>query len=420
MKIHKSIYKAFFVLFLVSLIYFPNVEYTVVSTTLVSLLLLAEKSNKISKTTFNTLLLLTLVVFLAFFSGVFHSATFINRIKDLIHLIKPISVILCGYLLIKKVNNTAFVFKTIFFLGFGMAVSHVLKFAFVDFKVGNIEEIRLRAGSGNFIEVISLLCIFSKTVRAQIKIQKLYLYFIFIVLACSVTLYFSRTMLVAFFLLLLSIRGFTKLSRKALEYGTVAIVLLLCFYAYLFTLDLDVDKTTGSQGFLFKIKNAPAEVFSTPDDYDPNNHKQIFRHWRGYEASRAFKQMKNIDFIIGKGLGSQVDLGFKAPIGGVDGLRYIPHLHNGYAYLILKAGFIGVFLYVIGIFNLVRRIYIYSKTSSEKFCKQVISGLGLYFFLSTFVITGLYNLEEISIFLLGVFLALLQLEKDKQLRIEHS
>ena len=63
---------------------------------------------------------------------------------------------------------------------------------------------------------------------------------------------------------------------------------------------------------------------------DRENHKDLWDHWRGYEAKRAFALMEQYpsSFIIGTGQGSLVNLKFEAPLTGDKnkGLKYISEL----------------------------------------------------------------------------------------------
>lgn len=408
MKLHKSIYKTLFVIALFLQCYIDSVEFIVVFTGTIAFLVLLESKVTLSKSTFNIICFLSAILILGSCIGFFGNYKIYDWVRDVIHFIKPITVILAGFLLTKKVDNTYFIFKSIVFVALGFAIHHLINLAIIDLKIGNIEEIRLLGGSGNFIEVVAFVLLIYFYKNSNFKFVKpIFLRDIFILIfGISIFFYFSRTMFAGLLVIFLSLYGYTKLSRKMLEYLTVGLVLFSIFFAYLFTLDIDQDKP-GINNFLFKIRNAPAEIFSTPDGYDPRNHKEIFRHWRGYEAKQALDQMQPINFVIGKGFGAQIDLAFKAPVGGENGLRYIPHLHNGYVYILYKTGIIGLLLYIILLFNLYKQNYIASRNNLERFSRNFIAGLGIYFMATSFVITGLYNLGEVSIFCLGVFLSLI-------------
>lgn len=362
---------------------------------------------------FNFLAFTSFLIFLGCLVSLFHSYTFFDRTRDFVHFLKPIVVVLMGYLLARKIDDTTFIFRTVVYVALFFAFQHFVILGITDFKEGTIEEIRLRGGAGNFIELLALILIVTFNKKGTIRLIKspLLRFFVLFLLSSSIILYFSRTMLMGIVVFLLSVYGLTKLSRKMLEYSTLGLVVFGLFFAYLFTLNLDADKP-GIQNFFYKIRNTPSEMFSTPAGYDPKNHKEIFNHWRGYEASMVLKQMQenSSNYIFGKGFGALVDLGFKAPIGGEDGLRFIPHFHNGYVYVFFKTGIIGLLFYLILLLNIYRQVYVKFDSEIEKKVKQLISGFGVYFLLTSFVITGIYNLGEISVFFLGTFFFIVQKE----------
>ena len=53
-----------------------------------------------------------------------------------------------------------------------------------------------------------------------------------------------------------------------------------------------------------------------------------------------------LSIIIGKGFGYLLDIGFIQILADIK-IRYIPFLHNGYVYILLKTGFIGLFSYLL-------------------------------------------------------------------------
>lgn len=421
MRIATSLYKIILVVFIFVQLLFSSVELVVLLSGFLVLLLIFDKRTKISKSVFNILSFLGCLIFLGILSSVFREYDFFDRVRDFIHFIKPIFLILSGYLLVSRIGDNNFVLKTIIYISVFFALKHLITLFFVDFQRGTIEELRLKGGANNFIELLGLAILFSFNKKNSIiKSQTLKSAFILIV-SISFILYFSRTMIVGLAIILLSIYGYTKLSRKVVEYFSLGLLAFGLFYAYLFTLDLSADKP-GFQNFLFKIRNSVAEVFVTPENYDPRNHREIFNHWRGYEANVALKQMKGnpMNYITGKGFGALVDLGFKAPIGGEDGLRYIPYLHNGYVYVFYKTGVFGLLLYLVLLINIYRQVFVISKSEKEEKLRNIVSGLGIYFIAGSLVITGIYNLEELSIFCLGVFFAMVYVESQNNMNLKQS
>src|SRR5690606_33699468 len=87
------------------------------------------------------------------------------------------------------------------------------------------------------------------------------------------------------FLVGISMMGYAKITGKGLKIIGVFVVLLMLFYAYLFSIKLDRG-AKGVEGFFYKVKIAPAEIFETK--VDRSTHAELWDHWRGYEATRAF------------------------------------------------------------------------------------------------------------------------------------
>lgn len=405
--IHGSIYKTIFILFVLVQILFPSVELITVLAFLISFAFLIEKRIHLPKSVFQILFILGVLIFIGVIIGLLRFQAFYDYLRDIIHFSKPLLLILSGFLITRKVKDISFLPRAIVLISLLFAIKHFVVFLTADFSDGTIAEIRLRAGAGNFIEILGFffLIIFYK--KNILRITERTKAVFILIIGASILLYFSRTMLIALVVFLLSGYGYTLLSRKAFEYASFGLIVVGLFYGYLWTLNLDPD-AEGLENFFYKIRNAPAEVFVTPGDYDATSHKEIFDHWRGYEASMALQQMAEnpMSYVVGNGFGSLVDLGFKAPIGGEDGLRYIPHFHNGYVYVFYKTGIIGALFYLIIIFNLYKRGYVKTQTDYAKAMNRLISGFGIYFFVTTLVITGMYNLQEISVFLVGCFFAL--------------
>lgn len=409
LKIHQSIYRTTFVLFLVVQILFTSVELIIPLSFLLVFILLFEKNIHLKKSFLNMIVLFVCLLFIGFVVGLFGGYTSYDILRDFLHFSRPLLILLTGFLLIRKINDPNYFIRAVIYISLAFAIKHFILIGISDFEKGTIEEFRLLAGSGNFIEIIALIFLIVFNRKKLLNISVSLKGIMILLIGLSIVLYFSRTMLLGFVVLLLSYYGYTILSRKAFEYSTLGIVLLGVLYASLFTIDLDPEKP-GIENFFYKIKNAPAEIFTSPDRYDTNNHKEIFDKWRGYEAQMTLREMEGnkLNYVFGKGFGSLIDLGFKAPIGGEDGLQFIPHIHNGYIYVLFKTGIIGLFLYFLIVVSIYKKGYVTSVNIKAKQINRLISGLGVYFFITSIVISGLYNLEEISVFILGCFYALSQ------------
>jgi O-antigen ligase len=231
-------------------------------------------------------------------------------------------------------------------------------------------------------------------------------------IALSFTLYFSRMMFVGLILLVLSFTGLAKLTKKGFSYFSVLLVAIALFYVYLFNTEIRRDEP-GIQSFLYKIKIAPSEIFVPAEKINEKNHAELWDHWRAYEANRAIDELnrKPVNYMFGKGFGSLIDLGFIAPLNDT-GMRFIPHLHNGYVYVLYKTGIFALVLYLIFLSFLYLQSYNKSATLLKKNTQNLIAGIGLFFIFSSLITTGIYNEHEFYMFFLGGFLFHLQ-QKEK-------
>lgn len=374
--------------------------------------------SKISKKLFELVTFLIVIVFIAVISSVFNKDfVFYNWIKDLAYFSKPILAILAGYFIAKKVNNFITIFKIIIYLSFLFAIIHLSKiFIFVDFSTASVSKIRYIGGLSNEILVLAIVILLAskKLINVEIIENKLYKKIVLFVFGLSFLLYFSRTMILSFTILYLASLGYLKLTRKSLKYLFLVVTIFGLFYAYLYSRSFEREKP-GIESFLYKIKIAPAEIFVPAKNFDPKNHADLWDHWRAYEAKMAITQMNSsLNFFIGKGLGSLVDLKFKAPLSE-KGMRYIPILHNGFINIFYKAGIIGLLMFLVFLLSLY--LYGFSKTKNDKkiLFLNITTGLAVRFLFTTLVVTGMYNITEIMTFVLGVFMLFIKSEEKKLL-----
>jgi O-antigen ligase len=355
---------------------------------------------KISTSFFKTSLPLVIIFTLGFIGMAFERYHLYNIIKDIFHFIKPVLAICIGYCFYKKINNFKLFVKTIIITGFISAILHYIIIIFFIKNIETVSNIR-EHGTDNFMELIAIffLAYYKKFQNDQLFQSKIIHKTIFGVLLTSSVLYFSRTMIVMAILTLLTIYGYTIINRKGLRIAALLLIFTLGFYAFLFSINLQRNKK-GIDSFLYKVKNAPAEVFKTRINRE--NHADLWDHWRGYEANRALTLLndKPIRYFFGCGYGSLVNLKFYAPLSGEPkGMKYISELHNGYVYILYKIGIVGLLLYLLFLFNMYLKIYF-----NKDFITIFISAIGLSFIFTTLVTVGINNSNESLMFILGALL----------------
>jgi hypothetical protein len=365
------------------------------------------EKTKISSGFFKTSLPLLIIFSLGFIGMLFEKYHLYNIIKDIFHFIKPILAICIGYCFYKKINNFKLFVKTIVITGFLSAILHYIIIIFFIKNIETVSNIR-EHGTDNFMELIGIffLAYYKKFQKENLFQSKIFHRTVFVMLLTSSVLYFSRTMIVMAILTLLTIYGYTIINRKGIRIASFLLIFTLFFYAFLFSINIQRNKK-GIDSFLYKVKNAPAEVFKT--HINRENHADLWDHWRGYEANRAFALLNDNPsrYFFGCGYGSLVNLKFYAPLSSdPKGMKYISELHNGYVYILYKIGIAGILLYLLFLFNIYIKIYF-----NKDFISIFISAIGLSFIFTTLVTVGINNSNESLIFILGALLFFKEIQK---------
>ena len=361
---------------------------------------IALEKSKISTRFLNITIPILLLFLIGFIGMLFDRYHLFNITKDIFHFIKPILAIFIGYCFYKKINDFKLFIKTIVITGFLSAIVHYIIIIFFIRNIDTVSNIR-EHGTDNFVELFALffLVFYKKFQKENLFSSKLIHFVILIPLLISSVLYFSRTMIVVAIMALLTIYGHTIITRKTLKISGFLLLFIFSFYALLFSVNIRRN-SKGMESFLYKVRNAPAEVFKT--HIDRENHVDLWDHWRGYEASRAFALLNEnpANYIFGCGYGSLVNLKFYAPLSNdPKGMKFISELHNGYVYILYKTGIIGLLLYLYFLFLLYAKIYF-----ERRFTTVFISAIGMSFLFSTLVTVGINNNNDIIIILLGALL----------------
>lgn len=399
MKINKaSFYNTLLIVMLLSQIYIPSFKFNVFFQLLVLSFFLIFEKPKVKNTFLKVLFPLFLIFFIGFIGMIVFKRPIGLALKDVFHFIKPIQGILIGYFFYQLVDNKKVFFQAIIKAALISASIHIfIVLFFTNLSSGSIHEIRVFT-KDNYLELFSFFFIFYYKFffKEELIKSSLNRKFIVFILLVSCVLYFSRTMMVASLIILLSIYGYTKLTMKSIKFLSLIVVVILLFYSYLYSVTIDRD-ATGIEAFLYKVKIAPAEIFETKIDRE--NHQDLWDHWRGYEAKRAFALMNEqpVSYVIGTGYGSLVNLKFNAPLNREKkGMKYISELHNGYPYVLYKSGVIALFSYLVFLFLIYKKIY-----NKFTFETVFISAMALFYFFTTLTITGIYNTNDTIVFILG-------------------
>ena len=128
------------------------------------------------------------------------------------------------------------------------------------------------------------------------------------------------------------------------------------------------------------------------EEIDIHNTEQLNENdnYRGYEARMTLAtvlEYKTINKLLGGGAGATVDMGTYAPIR-----RFVPITHNGYAYILLKFGIIGIILILaFGAWALWYIVKWHTKDLSERLIKYISIASIISLYAANYVIWGIFN-----------------------------
>lgn len=401
MKINATkFYTSLFVIVLLLQLYLPSFKANIFIQLAVLLFYIVVEKVSVSRGFLKEVAPFFLLILLGFIGTILFEYKAYDIIRDISHYIKPITGILIGYFFYRRINSFRTFAKTIVVAGVISAFIHLLIIKFLVVPGASIHQIR-EFTKDNFLELFSIfILLFYKKYRHEALFSnKLIVLGIYGLLIISNLLYFSRTMIVMAIVLLMSFYGYTKLTRKTIQIFAVIVLAIGLFYSYLYSINVRRN-AKGLEAFLYKVKMAPEEMFES--SISKSNLKDLWDHWRAFEANRAYALMeeKPVSYVVGTGFGSVVDLTFYAPLtGDVKGIRYISELHNGYAYIIYKTGILGLLIYLFILLKWYIRIYF-----KKNIVNILISSMGVIYLVTTLTITGLYNNRDIIILLMGALL----------------
>lgn len=181
------------------------------------------------------------------------------------------------------------------------------------------------------------------------------------------------------------------------QYRKHYILLYLSFFGFI----LSVFFLSNPQSrFAEALLKAPEEITIQPAE----NVIEINENYRGHEAYMTMRTIRKGCFeerLVGQGFGATVDMGSYTPLN----IRHIPIMHNGYPYILLKTGWIGMVVYILFGLLLLRLSlkgkgrYLSQDDGTFSFWKSfpIISALGLY--LTNISITGIFNPESVILWI---------------------
>lgn len=254
-----------------------------------------------------------------------------------------------------------------------------------DLLNASIEEVREQAGKGSV--GLGVLCLAVGLFQNRFRMGDIFPSWLprpFVLAVCfaSFVLTFSRTETAVLLLLLLSLLGwFSQLKLSSMS-GLAALVVV----ASAIILSAPDDE---ADTFRSKLARSPAEMFSA----NFQDEQAINDNWRAFETSRvidSFSASTVSEQIFGQGFGTLVDMGLEMNLGG-EIFREIPIFHNGYAYILIKTGVLGLICYALFYISVIRFALLYcnSRCTEQRGFARLLLGCVLSLMLMMYVIGGM-------------------------------
>ena len=335
-------------------------------------------------------------------------------LKDAWYMLYPVLSLAVGYMLCWDGEDLDGLISAFVVAGLLVSLAYIAVFvAHLDVLSKSVEDIREANGSGYFLSILVPLIVFlGRIVGLESSwLESHRMLTTMSVFACIVAtlLSFSRSLWVSALLALAANLG--VLRRRATIIAVCLLVLVVGILIFQFT-------SSDSGGIQQKIFKSVSETMIQ----DESDYSGINANWRGFEAFmalRTYLEGTPINYILGLGLGQLVDIGFYMPLGDVE-LRYLPILHNGYMYILVKSGVVGIILYVAYLFTIFKhgRQQTVSHDKRILFCGRLEVAMSLIVLATTLVITGIYNRSDLHpvMILLGICFAVTR-QREKLLDI---
>ena len=317
-----------------------------------------------------------------------------NITRDFFFALTPIALLLIGFWLAERKQFWDQLPLTLVGLGVLFAVQHLSAFALSpSLLMAESMVVRATAGSAADITVLAFLVLLfiGRFTPENTPLRGAAYGTAFAILLISVLLSYSRTAVMLLLLGSLAAKGW--LTGRNLKWPLLALGVGLAIL-----LAVPGDEAFGQDAtFMLKLTRSLDEL--AVSNYE--TYKDISFNWRGFESYKTLEQYlsgNTLQLVIGQGYGALVDLGFYMALGGDASIefRYIPVLHNGYGYVLLKYGIAGVLLYLTFYSKLIRIVLTHQKSTSHQtaFCARFLFGLTLSLSFVMFVAGGMAELAS--------------------------
>lgn len=345
--------------------------------------------------------------------GLFKNAPY-DVFKDVWYAGKSVLALMAGYMLMPVIKDLRGLIKVFLWAATLSALFHLAKFI-IDPSLlsASVNELREGAGKGFFISVLAVSLVAAcQHFRLEVFRRPWTVWLIMALSLTSLAMSFSRTFWLSLAVMLISVYGLLTLRNMK----RLMVLFALIALAGILVMTAPESEQTGPNATLrgkmaYSIKEVMVSNYRSMADINQN--------WRGYESFRAvitYLSGSEVQYATGRGFGTMVDLGIYIRLGGDEKFRFIPTLHNGYMYILVKTGVIGLLIYAYFLlkFLLHGREGEKSEDDELRFASRLVVALTLVLVATTFVIAGFFNKITLhpALVLLGALLYYIQARKS--------
>jgi hypothetical protein len=328
---------------------FAPIALTVLNATLVSLAIAVVLAT--NRTIDRRLLVIIALVFtvacLGFVMG--RGVDIYEYFKDAWYIVNPVLILLTGYTLYVMKPDLGRGLRAFVIAGLLVACWQ-LRGYFFDPSLIELPAAQIRRiiGTGSYVPVVGLviLLLFVGKWRSVLKLPNWLAVLFMIVMALAIAGVFSRAALVVVGIGLAALVGCFG-RREWWRVGMPLALLVLAGYMAQALVDTESDRAVESFGG--KLARTLQELTVG----EPVTVRDINLNFRAFETDRAMEHFVDgsyTEILFGQGFGATVDLGIMMPMHvtetGFRGIREIGVFHNGYIFLLIKVGLVGLFMYL--------------------------------------------------------------------------
>ncbi len=318
-------------------------------------------------------------------------------LRDIFNFTTPIFLILFGAIISEYIKLERFV-RIITYFGIIYSFYYIFSWVILNLQ-GTYSESEYRAllGTGDILNILSFyFLLFNKVRDKYLKLSFVRLCFMAISLVALV-LFNSRTFLICFVLFFIYFFQLFTLRKKITS-------LIISFSVILFFFSL---KMYDDNNFYLKVLNSFDEI-SVTNGFELNETSSNFRSFESFAAIDTYLAGNWINYLVGHGFGKLVDLKIEIELASQN-WQFIPVLHNGFMYVLVKTGLLGILFFFLFFIKLYPA-YKYKILPSEyAYVILVLKSLIVCCLVSNFVVSSFFNSElEFLLICLGTFFSYLK------------